>query len=111
MHELGIVASIVETCEARAEGRRVLRVVVAIGQLAAVVPDALRFAFDVATEGTLVEGAALEVTTIPAVGACAACGAEVPMPTGLGVCACGSFDLSLLRGDELLVKSMEVSTR
>jgi hydrogenase nickel incorporation protein HypA/HybF len=61
MHELSIAHAIVEMAVERAEGKRITRVVVEIGKLAAVLPDALRFGFDVASEGTAVEGAMLEV--------------------------------------------------
>ena len=48
MHELGIAQEIVEQVSARAQGARVLRVVLEIGKLAAILPDALRFCFDLA---------------------------------------------------------------
>ena len=50
--------------DGRRAGRRpatIIRVVVEIGKLAAVLPDALRFSFDVASEGTAAGGASLEV--------------------------------------------------
>ena len=50
MHELGLAQAIVEQVSARAQGARVLRVVLEIGKLAAVLPDALRFCFDLAAE-------------------------------------------------------------
>jgi hydrogenase nickel incorporation protein HypA/HybF len=61
MHELAIASAIVEMVVEVAGGKRVSRVVVEIGKLAAVLPDALRFSFDVASEGTSAAGAALEV--------------------------------------------------
>lgn len=65
MHELGIAQAIVDIAAESSGGARVLRVVVEVGKLAAVLPDALRFSFDVASEGTLVEGAALEIIERP----------------------------------------------
>jgi hydrogenase nickel incorporation protein HypA/HybF len=61
MHELAIAHAIVEMVVEQAEGQRITRVVVEIGKLAAVLPDALRFSFDVASEGTAAGGASLEV--------------------------------------------------
>jgi hydrogenase nickel incorporation protein HypA/HybF len=61
MHELSIAHAIVEMVTDQAEGKRVTRVVVEIGKLAAVFPDALRFGFEVASEGTSASGASLEV--------------------------------------------------
>lgn len=65
MHELAITQAIVEQCAARCEGARVLRVVIEIGTLSAVQPEAVRFAFSLCTEGTLLEGAQLEIRTPP----------------------------------------------
>jgi hydrogenase nickel incorporation protein HypA/HybF len=61
MHELAIVQGIVETVTERSGGIRILRVVVEIGRRTAVLPDALRFCFDLAAEGTAAEGAQLEI--------------------------------------------------
>jgi hydrogenase nickel incorporation protein HypA/HybF len=61
MHELGIVEQIVEIVGARTGGVPVKRVVLEVGTLSCVLPDALRFCFDLATEGTVVEGAELSI--------------------------------------------------
>ena len=61
MHELGIAMDVVDVVTERARGARVKRIVLEIGVLTAVLPDALRFCFDLATEGTPVAGASLEI--------------------------------------------------
>lgn len=61
MHELGLTTELVAICVEHAQGRRVTRVRLEIGARAAVMPDALRFCFDVVSEGTVVEGALLEI--------------------------------------------------
>ncbi len=76
MHELSIATAIVDACAERAGGARVLRVRLEIGQLAAVMPDALRFCFDVCAQGTPLEGAELDIIEIPGRGACAATAAH-----------------------------------
>ena len=53
-----LATAVVDACAERAAGARVLRVRVEVGQLVAVLPDALRFCFDVCAQGTVVEGAA-----------------------------------------------------
>lgn len=65
MHELGIVQGVVEAAEERSEGRKVLRLVMEIGKTSGLLPDAVRFAWDVATEGTVAEGATLEIVELP----------------------------------------------
>ena len=64
MHELALTQAIVEECAARAEGCRVTKVVVEIGELSAVLPDAVRFCFDLCCEGTPLEGAELEIVAL-----------------------------------------------
>jgi hydrogenase nickel incorporation protein HypA/HybF len=63
MHELALTQAIVEICAERAGGSRVLRVRVEVGSLACVMPEALRFCFEVVASGTILEGAALEILT------------------------------------------------
>jgi hydrogenase nickel incorporation protein HypA/HybF len=109
MHELSIANSVVELCAERAMGARVLRVTLEIGHLAAVMPDALRFCFDVCTKDTALEGAALEIIETPGRARCRDCGAEVALADLLACCGCGSYNLELLAGDELKIRQMEVA--
>jgi len=61
MHELGLAMEVVEIVTRRAAGASVRRVVVEVGALAAVLPDALSFSFQLASEGTSAAGAQLEI--------------------------------------------------
>lgn len=109
MHELGITQEVVAIAVAHAGGRRVKRVTLEVGKLTAVLPDALRFCFDLCTEGTAAEGATLEIIETPGRARCRACGAEVELEQPFGVCNCGTSDLEWLTGDELRVKELEVA--
>jgi hydrogenase nickel incorporation protein HypA/HybF len=108
MHELSITQSIVEACAQRAGGARVSRVTVEIGRLTCVLPDALRFCFDVCTEGTSLEGSELEIIQIRGRGRCRACGDDVELNDLVTPCGCGSHDLELIAGEDLRIKEMEV---
>jgi hydrogenase nickel incorporation protein HypA/HybF len=108
MHELGIAQEVVEIAAAHSKGARVTRVVLEIGKLAAVLPDAVRFCFDLCSQGTPVEGAQLEILETPGRARCRACGALVLLERPLGYCACGGSDLEWLAGEELKIKEMEV---
>jgi hydrogenase nickel incorporation protein HypA/HybF len=108
MHELSIANSVVELCAERAMGARVLRVTLEIGRLSAVMPDAIRFCFDVCAKDTVVEGAALEIVETAGLARCLDCGSSVDMIDLLEHCACGSVNLELLAGSELKIKQMEV---
>ena len=110
MHELAISEAIVsEVCACVGTGS-VVRVVLEIGQLAAVMPDAVRFCFEVAARGTMVEGAALEIVEVPGVGRCRRCEGRVALEDcHVGVCAgCGGLDLDVIGGRELRIKCVEV---
>jgi len=109
MHELSIVTGVVEICEQHAAGRRVLAVTLAIGALSGVVPEAIEFCFEAATQGTLLEGARLEIDRIAATGFCHGCGAVSAIETYFDPCpCCGAPALELRSGDEMRVKDLEV---
>lgn len=108
MHEAGIALEIVDLVTQRAAGARVRGVVLEVGALSAVLPDALRFCFDCAVQGTALEGAGLTVVATPALARCRACGARLELARPYGRCACGGTDLDWLSGDELRVSAIEV---
>ena len=74
MHELGITRNIVSIVAERAAGRRVTKVVVEIGKLSAILPDAVEFCFDVCAKSTPLEGATLEIVEVMADASCRDCG-------------------------------------
>ncbi len=65
MHELGITRNLVAIVSEQAAGRRVQRVQLEIGTMSAIMPDAIRYCFDVCAEGTVLEGARLEILESP----------------------------------------------
>jgi hydrogenase nickel incorporation protein HypA/HybF len=108
MHELGITQNIVAIVNEHANGNKVSRVVLQIGKLSAIMPDAIRFCFDICTKGTVIEGAKLEILEIPGLAECRQCGAEIPLDKPFGICECGSTQLNLITGEELKLKEIEI---
>jgi len=109
MHELSIASAIVAIAERHAAGRRVTAVEVSVGHLRQVVPDSLAFAFELVAEGTVIEGAELVLHEVPAAGRCRACATDGPLTAfPLHCAACGSLDVEVIRGEELLVDSLEL---
>jgi hydrogenase nickel incorporation protein HypA/HybF len=108
VHELGIASAVVDACAERAAGARVLRVRIEVGQLTAVLPDALRFAFEVCAQGTALEGAELDIVELPGRATWETCGDTVTLSIPYGLCVCGGR-LRLISGEELRVKEMEVA--
>ncbi|MBA3848228.1 MAG: hydrogenase maturation nickel metallochaperone HypA [Planctomycetes bacterium] len=110
MHELSIVQSVVAACSERAGDTRVLRVTLEVGTLSCVMPDALRFCYDVAVEDTVLQGSELEIIHVPGHSRCRDCSVDVEMHDMLSTCPCGSANLERPRGgDQLLIKSMELA--
>jgi len=110
MHELSIAASVVEIVCRHADGRRVSKVELKVGQLRQVVPSSLAFSFELVAQGTVTEGAELELHSVPVVAACRACSSETELHGFPFQCAaCSGFDLQILTGEELEVNSIECS--
>ncbi len=108
MHELGITRSVVAICAEHANGATVKRVTLEIGKLSAILPDAVRFCFNICAKGTVVEGARLEIIEIAGVGRCRVCGGSIALTQPFGRCDCGSNDIQITAGEELKVKEMEI---
>jgi hydrogenase nickel incorporation protein HypA/HybF len=108
MHELGIAQEVVAIVSDQAGGARVTRVVLEIGKLAAVLPDAVQFCFELCVEGTSLEGASLVIIETPGLARCRACGGNVALDRPFGRCDCGETDLEWLSGEQLIIKEFEV---
>ena len=110
MHELAITEGVVEAVTQRLPDAKVTCVRLEIGALAGVVADSVRFCFDLATEGTNLEGATLEITPIPGRCRCLSCGSEFsPEQPPFLLCPCGSAHTDVLAGNELKIASVKVA--
>lgn len=109
MHELGLCEGLLDAVERRAAGRRVARVTVRIGVLHRVVEPALDQAFELVAEGTVADGAAVDLVTIPVRAVCRSCGHATVAQEVVAVCpSCGSTEFDLAEGDELLLESIQL---
>jgi hydrogenase nickel incorporation protein HypA/HybF len=109
VHELSITEAVVDQITERMNGAKVVRVRLEIGRLSGVVPDALRFCFDLVVAGTTVEGATLEIVEQSGRARCRRCEAEFELNDLLGFCPCGSPEWQVLTGEELHIKEVEVA--
>lgn len=112
MHEMSLaegVLQLVENTARREDARRVKLVVLEIGRLSSVEPDALRFCFDVVTHGSIAQDAGLEIVDVPGAGWCMPCGETVPLDELYGACPkCGSHQVQPTGGTEMRVKEIEI---
>ncbi|MBW2039741.1 MAG: hydrogenase maturation nickel metallochaperone HypA [Deltaproteobacteria bacterium] len=112
MHELAIAQSLLEIVEQEAlpySGARVTRVKLLIGKLSGVVPDALRFAFEVISQGGIAEGASLDIQEVPLRLRCHQCGEVFVVDDPFMTCPrCEGPEVEMVSGRELEIRSMEI---
>ena len=112
MHEMSIAQSLIEIIreEMLKNNARVLRSVrLNIGQMTALVPDALSFCFEVITAATELEGTKLIMDIIPIIGFCQLCENEFEIRDYAFECpSCGSTKIEIISGQDLSIVEMEV---
>lgn len=112
MHEMSLaegVLQLVEETARREKASRVKLVVLEIGQMSSVAPEAIKFCFEAVTHGSMAQGAALEIVDVPGAGWCMPCGETVPMQERFGACPkCGSFQVQPTSGTEMRVREIEI---
>lgn len=112
MHELSLAQSIFEvTREAtRAEGSaRVTLVVLELGALGHVEPSALELALEAVFEGTVAEGARVQMRTVPGRGLCVPCGLQFEVSQRGEPCPhCGGYEWVTVAGEDLRLVELEV---
>lgn len=112
MHELSIAVSLVEIADqaaANAGLSRVTAVHLRLGLLSGVVADALLFGYDIATQGTRLEGSRLHIEDVPVVVFCSSCRASRPLPDiqRFRCPACGDLGVVMMSGKEIELASIE----
>jgi hydrogenase nickel incorporation protein HypA/HybF len=108
MHELSITQTVVTTVTQRMRDARVCRIRLEVGRLSGLVPDAVRFCFEMVAAGTTCEGATLEIDEPPGRAVCRTCGAAFETGEVLPLCDCGSADVEVQGGRELRIREVEV---
>ena len=112
MHEMGIIAGVLDAVNASAAdagATSVLTVNLRVGVMTEAIEDALVFAFEALSEGTLCEGANLEIEWIGPKSVCFECGNEFSHDRFHRACPqCGGFETHITAGRELEIASIEV---
>jgi hydrogenase nickel incorporation protein HypA/HybF len=111
VHELAIAESIVEQISERLPDANIRAVRLRVGELSGVEQSAISFCFELATEGTPLAGAVLEIERVPASCRCEACGQVFRPYDQVPLCECGSASVTIVAGDELQIESVEVIER
>lgn len=108
MHELALAESLFDLVVEKTETSKVRRIRIEVGRSLAVVPDALRFCFEIVSKGSSLEDATLDILEIPISGRCSGCGWEGSVEGSLPLCPRCSCAVELRSGGELRVRDVEV---
>lgn len=114
MHELGIAEAALRQVSLQASqagATRVHRIVLRVGALSGVDPDALRFALEIALPESPVAGAEFEIETVSAQARCNRCGRDFTPANGLLFeCPhCQAIGGTITQGKELDLVRLEFS--
>ena len=108
MHEYGVALEIAEAALARAQGRRIIKVSIANGDLSGVNAESLAMYCDLAFREKQNEAVAIAVEKVPARFKCA-CGVEYASRKIFDPCpSCKGFDRAVAGGDRCTLESIEV---
>jgi hydrogenase nickel incorporation protein HypA/HybF len=110
MHEYSIVQALLERVASEARARNAIavrRLSVKIGELSGVEASLLKSAYELFREGTLCDGAPLEIEAIPVRWDCPECGRAIARGEILRCPACAA-PARLAGGDEILLQQIEM---
>ncbi len=114
MHELSIALSMVEMAAEEAARRgvgvQVCAIHLKLGQLSGVVKEALLFSYDVACEGTPLQGSRLLIEEVPVIVYCPTCRAETAIASLQHFCCavCDTPTPQVVQGRELEIVALEI---
>ena len=121
MHEFSFAYNIFKVAEATAikyKAKKITEVLLEIGELTLIVPELLQRSFEMATKGSIAEGAKLTIKILPGKVKCRECDkiTEVSITkeaqlTGLQLfqCAhCGSKNTEIVEGKKANVKNIKI---
>ena len=112
MHELSIAMSIIDMAleEVVHRNAQVSVVHLDLGPLSGVAAEALLFSFEVACQGTPLEGSRLEIREVPIEIYCPACQAPRRLESMQWFCCpvCGESTSQVLHGKEMVITGLEV---
>jgi hydrogenase nickel incorporation protein HypA/HybF len=112
MHEASIAIELVQLVQEQAllnNATRVLKVGIRIGELSSVIPEALEFAWNDSTLGTICENSKLEIERIQAIANCPNHGeVRLEIAKGLRCPICNTSTPSIVQGEELELDTLEL---
>jgi len=116
MHEMGIAKQIIDIATSSIpdgmEDIPVERVNLKVGKLSSVVPDSLRFCFEILSINTPLSGADLNIEVVPILAKCEECKFEWIINEPIFMCKnCKSGSIEIISGRELDITSIELEDK
>jgi hydrogenase nickel incorporation protein HypA/HybF len=109
MHELSVATAVLNTALKHSAQRQVSVVSLRVGRMRQVIPESLRFYFEIVARDTVCEGAELELVEIEVELRCRDCDRRwSPQIPAFRCPDCASADVEVLGGEELEVDYIEV---
>lgn len=112
MHEVSIaeeIKSVVIQKLKENHGKRIKKIKLLIGKMTTIVPDALRFAFDVVSKGTPLENALIEIKVLKTKAKCNSCSKKFEIKDYDFICpVCKSINFEIIQGREMIIKTIEM---
>ncbi|MEL6248692.1 MAG: hydrogenase maturation nickel metallochaperone HypA [Cyanobacteria bacterium J06648_16] len=113
MHEVSLMEATLSLAldHAKAQGaQKIHRLGLQVGERSGIVPEALSFAFDVVSPGTLAAGATLQLETVPALCYCDRCQQTFRPEDWVYACPrCQLLSTTVCQGDSLDLTLLEMS--
>lgn len=109
MHEMSIAEAILKLALHHTRGIAALRCVhMRAGALRGIDPQAMAWAWEATTRGTIADGSQLKLELLPWQMRCSSCGRQFSATDPFSRCTCGCAMVHPIGGDELQVTSIDV---
>jgi hydrogenase nickel incorporation protein HypA/HybF len=112
MHELTLCQHLIEILEEQSQVQhytRIKKIILTISTLSTIDFDALKFAFNIASQHTIAERALLEYQPIFGEAVCLNCHQSIAIQQWLDPCPlCGHEKLKIVKGNDIMIKELEV---
>ena len=113
MHEVSLLENTLELAVGYAQQQgasHIHRLTLRVGALSGVIPEALRFAFEIVVQGTMAAQAELVIEMLPAICYCADCDQDFQPTDYIYECPrCHQLSSQIRQGRDLELISLEVS--
>lgn len=113
MHEIGIMEQTLNIAidyAIKEKATEIKEIKIYIGKISGVVPEALKFAFDVIKKGTIAENSILKIESLPIICYCDYCQEKFTPNEWFFECPnCHQFSHNILQGKEIKLISLEIA--